>query len=121
MGEGQRGVHERGVHESQGPHSCPSAGPAITGTILLFFFFITLGLEMSDTKVYEPELRALLGIASRYCEAVVLRSEIVPSGTAQPAPVLASQVSIVRPRCRIICRAPFQDLSLHWSHSVLVV
>ena len=26
-----------------------------------FFFFITLGLELSDTKVYEPWIRALLG------------------------------------------------------------
>jgi len=31
-----------------------------------FFFFITLGLELSDTKVYEPEIRALLGTASHY-------------------------------------------------------
>ena len=31
---------------------------------LLLFFFITLGLEMSDTKVYEPEIQALLGTAS---------------------------------------------------------
>ena len=26
----------------------------------LLFFFITLGLELSDTKVYEPQMRALL-------------------------------------------------------------
>ena len=35
----------------------------------LLFFFIALGLELSDTKVYEPEIRALLGNASRFCEA----------------------------------------------------
>ena len=37
----------------------------------VFFFFITLGLQLSDTKVYEPEIRALLGTASHFCEAVV--------------------------------------------------
>jgi len=46
---------------------------------VLFFFFISLGLELSDTKVYEPYIQALLGTASHYCEAVVLKS---PSGTA---------------------------------------
>jgi len=33
--------------------------------LLLLFFFITLGLELSDTKVYEPQIRALLGTASK--------------------------------------------------------
>ena len=49
---------------------------------VVFFFFITLGLEMSDTKVYEPEIRALLGTASHLCEAVVPKSGTVPVGTA---------------------------------------
>ena len=48
----------------------------------LRFFFTSLGLELSDTKVYEPDIRALLGTASHYCEAVVLKSRAVPSGTA---------------------------------------
>ena len=30
-------------------------------------------LELSDTKVYGPEIRALLGTASHLCEAVVLK------------------------------------------------
>ena len=29
-------------------------------------------LEMSDAKVYEPSIRALLGTASHFCEVVVL-------------------------------------------------
>ena len=37
-----------------------------------FFSFITLGLELSDTNVHKPYIRALLGTASHYCEAVVL-------------------------------------------------
>ena len=48
---------------------------------VFFFFFITLGLEMSDTKVYAPEIRDLLGTSSQYREAIVLKSRIVPSGT----------------------------------------
>ena len=32
--------------------------------LFFFFFFITLGLELSDTKVHEPQIRALLGTAS---------------------------------------------------------
>ena len=44
-----------------------------------FFFFITLGLELSDTKVYEPQIRALIGTAYHYCEAVVLASRPVPT------------------------------------------
>ena len=47
-----------------------------------FLFLITLGLEMSDTNVYEPCIRALLGAASHYCEAVVVESRAVPFGTA---------------------------------------
>ena len=42
-----------------------------------FLFFITLGLELSDTKVYEPYIRGLLGTASQYCGAVVLEPRTV--------------------------------------------
>jgi len=30
-------------------------------------------LELSNTKVYEPQIRALLGTASHFCEVVVLK------------------------------------------------
>ena len=30
-------------------------------------------LELSGTKVYEPQIRALLGTASHFCEVVVLK------------------------------------------------
>ena len=33
----------------------------------------SLSLELSDTKVYEPETRALPGTASHFCEALVLK------------------------------------------------
>ena len=31
------------------------------------------GGGLSDTKVYEPQIRAILGTASRFCEACVLQ------------------------------------------------
>ena len=36
---------------------------------------------LGDTTIYEPQIRALLGSAFRYCEAIVLKSSAVPSGT----------------------------------------
>jgi len=36
-------------------------------------------LELSDTKVYEPYIRALLGTASHFCEVVVLKLRTVPT------------------------------------------
>ena len=39
-------------------------------------------LELSDTTIYEPEIRALLGTASHFCEVVVLKLRTVPFGTA---------------------------------------
>ena len=43
--------------------------------VVRFFFFLLLLsiLELSDTTIYEPYIRALLGTASRFCEAVVVR------------------------------------------------
>ena len=37
------------------------------------------GLEVSDTKVHEPSIRALLGTSSDFCEAVVLQLKIHPA------------------------------------------
>ena len=39
-------------------------------------FLLLSSLELSDTKVYEPQIRALLGTATHFCEAVVLRSHL---------------------------------------------
>ena len=39
---------------------------------LLFFSSKLSSLELSDTKVHELEIRALLGTASHFCEVVVL-------------------------------------------------
>jgi len=37
---------------------------------------------LSDTTIYEPYIRALLGTASHFCEAVVVKLRTVPLGTA---------------------------------------
>ena len=37
---------------------------------------------MSDTKIYAPQLRALLGTASIFCKEDVLESRTVPNGGA---------------------------------------
>ena len=44
----------------------------------LLFFLITLGLELSDTKVYAPYIRALLGTASH--RAVSTHERLTRSG-----------------------------------------
>ena len=43
-----------------------------------FFFFITLKPRVSNAQVYQPEIRALLGTASHFCEVVVLELKTVP-------------------------------------------
>ena len=56
------------------------------GVGFFFFFFVTLvtgprrslSLKLSDTRVYEPQIRALLGTDSHLCEAVVLKLRTVP-------------------------------------------
>ena len=47
---------------------------------LLFFFFTlvagprrSLGLKLSGTRVYEPQIRARLGTTTHFCEVVVLK------------------------------------------------
>jgi len=36
--------------------------------------------QLSDTQVYEPEIRALLGNASQFCDVVVLKLRTAPNG-----------------------------------------
>jgi len=43
-------------------------------------------LELSDTKVYEPQIRALLGTASHFCELVVLKFKTVDAGSPPIVP-----------------------------------
>ena len=43
--------------------------------------FLISSLDLSDTKVHGPWMRALLGTASHFCEVVVLESGTKPNGT----------------------------------------
>ena len=45
---------------SQAVSDTAPAPPCEKDNRYFFFFFITLGLELNDTKVYEPQIRALL-------------------------------------------------------------
>ena len=54
---------------------CGARGPPFHTTLpycLLTSLFLS-SLEMSDTQVYEPEIRVLFRTASHFCEAVVLK------------------------------------------------
>ena len=50
--------------------------------VVFFFFFFTLvtgplrslSLELSDTRVYEPQIRARLGTTAHFCKVVVRRA-----------------------------------------------
>ena len=44
----------------------------------LFFFSLLSSLELSDTKVYEPYIRARLGDASHLCKGAVLKLRTPP-------------------------------------------
>ena len=48
--------------------------------LLLFSSLLLSSLELSDTKVYEPSIRARLGTAAHFCEVVVLKLRTVPIG-----------------------------------------
>ena len=65
-----------GALDGENENTMMTVPPSLLTTLLLS------SLELSDTKVYEPQIRALLGTASRFCEVVVLK---VPS-SPNPAP-----------------------------------
>ena len=47
--------------------------PDLHHTVLLSSFPLLSSLELTDTKVHEPQIRALPGTASHFCKGVVLR------------------------------------------------
>jgi len=46
-------------------------------------YLLLSSLELSDTTIYEPQIRALLGTASHFCQVVVLKLRTVPLGPGQ--------------------------------------
>jgi len=73
---------EGGVWASQ---SIPADAPFFFSSWLLSI------LELSDTKVHEPWVRALLGTAANFCQVVVLKLRTVPG-----APYCRANVAHVR-------------------------
>jgi len=61
--------------------SPPPRHPRGRGTPQTSSSLLLSSLELSDTTVYEPYIRALLGTASHFCEVVVLKLRTVPIGT----------------------------------------
>ena len=55
-------------------------------TQALFLSLLLSSLELSDTKDYEPYIRALLGTASHFCEVVALKSRTANAGYTFPTP-----------------------------------
>jgi len=57
-------------------------------------------LELSDTKAYEPQIRALLGTASHFCRVIVLKLRTVPmlprSWKESQAPEMLRRRSLAR-------------------------
>ena len=49
---------------------------------LLLSSLLLSSLELSDTQVYVPGIRALVETASQFCEVVVFELSTVPIGTA---------------------------------------
>ena len=47
---------------------------------------------MSDTKVYEPHIRTILGIASHFCEVAALKSRTAPNCTTRSLRILHGTV-----------------------------
>ena len=64
---------------------------------LIFSSLLLSSLELSDnTTIYEPGIRALLGTASHFCEAVVLKLRAVPPGTVPRVSSLLTLLSACR-------------------------
>ena len=65
--------------------SRPDSGLGVQGKVLgtlevvpLVSSLLLSSLELSDRKVYEPYMRALLGTAAHFCEVVVLKLHASP-------------------------------------------
>ena len=51
-------------------------------------YLLSSSLELSDTKINESEIRALLGTASQSCEVFVLQARTVPNGSTLTSRIL---------------------------------
>ena len=74
--------------------ACSRRAQLHAGAILLFFLFITLGVELSDTQVCEPSIRALLGMLFISAKQLFLNRELYLA-------VQHSAGAILRPSIRL--------------------
>ena len=71
--------------------------------MLSFFFTLVTGarrslsLKLSDTRVYEPQIRARLGTTAHFCEVVVLKSIRADAFGGEGAILLRNDLSDVKP------------------------
>ena len=65
---------------------------------LLFRGLLLSSLELSNTKVYEPQIRALLGTASHFCQVGVLKLRTVPIAGVHAAGAAARAGHAALPR-----------------------
>jgi len=52
-------------------------------------------IELSDSHVYGPQIRAFFGTASHFCEAVVLKLRSVPIGATECNDVEGAQKTLL--------------------------
>ena len=66
----------------------------VLGRCSLLSFVILSSRDLSDTTIYEAQIQALLGFASRFCEAVVLKfatlADLVQPADGAPGVVWAA-------------------------------
>jgi len=82
--------------------------------------FLLSSLELSDAKVYEPCIRALLGTASEFCEVVVLKLRTTYQGRrgAVQDKTVKEKASTSRAPIRGVAAAGAPELSLSRSLSL---
>ena len=98
------------IEEGEGPKGFSPLHAAAAGghyqVLVFFFFFFTLvtgprrslSLKLSDTTLYEPQIRARLGTTAHFCEVVVLKLKTVPLGAGVAAGARGGRVGQDRDR-----------------------
>ena len=77
---------------SKKQRTLPSASPNSNARRLFLSLLLLSSLEVSDTKICDPQVRALLGTASQFCEgenALTTRPPPLVAGGRQRTPVAA--------------------------------
>jgi len=84
-----------------------SAASIITPTVeLMMAFGATMTAPVRDTKVYEPQIRALFGTASRFCEVVEPKTQPAGIRGADGEGVWGAKSASFAPRVPCRCALP---------------